>query len=226
MIELERRFRLNLEPFVRTLTSPSRDGIKMITPLNIKQWYLTTRGVKPTLRVRETRTDDHVIFEQTLKGPKNDKGCTEIEFEISPTHAREMIGLAVYPVIEKTRYVIQGFPLVLEVDLYISSALATDHCVEIECPPGVEPDEWEDELDEWLASPSRPAWLGEEITDTGPSNRKLASQLGEACRIHGVKWWLNPEASPVLPSPSKAKIKPKKKVPHSRDDDDEDEESY
>lgn len=221
MIELERRFRLNLEPFIRTLTSPSRDGIKMITPLNIKQWYLTPRGVKPTLRVRETRTDDHVIFEQTIKGQKNDKGCAEIEFEIAPNFAKEMISLSVYPVIEKTRYVIQGFPFVLEVDLYAHSLFAGDHCVEIECPPGKSNVDWEDELDEWLASPSRPAWLGEEITDTGPSNRKLASQLSEACRMHGIKWWLNPEATPVFPASSKAKIKPKKKVPHSRDDDDD-----
>lgn len=221
MIELERRFRLNLEPFIRTLTSPSRDGIKMITPLNIKQWYLTPRGVKPTLRVRETRTDDHVIFEQTIKGPKNDKGCAEIEFEIAPNLAREMIGLAVYPVIEKTRYVIQGFPFVLEVDLYVHAFLAPHHCVEIECPPGQKPDEWEDELDEWLASSSRPAWLGGEITDTGPSNRKLASQLNEECRVQGIKWWLTPETAPVFPSPSKAKSKPKKKLPHSRYEDED-----
>lgn len=179
MKEIERRFALNVNDF--TLDAVNRN-LGDVEVLHINQWYLTPKGVKPTLRVRQTRFGDGrpTYIEQCIKGVTDeDGGCIEVEFPITPTDAHALIAMAVYPAIRKTRYVVRIAGFKLEVDLYTRPMLAPYHCVEIEYPvdSSLDVDDWQSKLNAFLASPECPAWVGKEITGTGKSNRSLAKML-------------------------------------------------
>lgn len=209
-LEIERRFDLNVPKFMHALT---RCPEIAKTVLAIKQWYLTPKGVKPTFRIRETTdTSGKVTYLQTVKGKSVGRGSKpEIEFEISEQNAKELIQLAVYPVVEKDRYTVPGAAFSIEIDVYTHPLLKGNHAVEIEYREADFNDEheWNFAIDEWLKSPYHCKFIGEEITDDGPSNRALAERLNEACEDSDFNWRTDIMTSPTL---DRTPVKQKKKA--------------
>ena len=191
-IEHEQRFALDTRAFIRDALTMS-NGRR--TCIDISQWYLTPVGTKPTVRVRRSIDENNKVdWCLTIKGPR--KGSlnakAETELALTESQAEELIAQAVYPELEKTRYLVpitlHGLELKLEVDVYANRALRKYDCVELELPNEAEAvaafvdvvgdvDEFDFRLLLAKFEQVKPSWVGGDVTSKWPSNRKLAREL-------------------------------------------------
>lgn len=102
MQETERKFLVNA-----SMWSPKGEGI------SLKQGYLTDDQSR-TVRVRIS--DDKCWL--TIKGKPDGMTRTELEYEIPAQDAIELMKMALYPPVEKTRYKEQFAGLIWEVDVF------------------------------------------------------------------------------------------------------------
>lgn len=145
--EIERKFTVSGDSWRKEVVSQSR----------IIQGYLTASGTTVRIRLKD---DDAYL---TIKGKPDGISRAEYEFPIDPAEAREMLtSLALYPPIEKIRYLVPaGNGLTWEIDEY-SGSNAPLFTAEIELPS---PE---------TAFPI-PDWLGEEVSmDNRYTNRSLS----------------------------------------------------
>jgi adenylate cyclase len=134
-LEIERKFLVRRELWPGTATGTL-----------YRQGYLArTRGV--TARVR--RAGDRAFL--TIKGARVGLGRPEYEYEIPVQDAEELFGLCAPPLVEKHRHLVEHDGHTWEVDEFLGANTGL-LVAEIELD---RPDE----------SFSRPAWVGEEVTD-------------------------------------------------------------
>lgn len=184
MIEIERRFAINLPGFCAwlALQNPATVSVE-----RIDQYYLTPKGVKPTVRVRKSQRllDASPVWELTIKGKKRHGKQPEINRLLETREGLLLSESAVYPVLRKTRFYL---PTIQVLD-YVLHGITVDVFDEPGFQPVMEIEYMDDHTDEKLLSnwkqaidkecerPTFFTWLREEITDQGPSNRDLAAQL-------------------------------------------------
>lgn len=145
-IEIERKFLVDTK-----LWTPSTQGIR------IKQAYLAEKGC--TLRVRIADTKAYL----TIKGPTTGCSRQEYEYPIPLQDAEQMIKLALYPPIEKVRYIEIIGGKKWEIDVFEGS----------NAPLVMAEIELESEQEDF----ERPSWLGAELShDRRYTNASLSKQ--------------------------------------------------
>lgn len=214
MIEIERRFAINLPGFCAwlALQNPATVSVE-----RIDQYYLTPKGVKPTVRVRKSQRRDATSpsWELTIKGKKRGGKQPELNRTLDPGEGLLMVESAVYPVLQKTRF---HLPSILILD-YVLHGITVDVFDEFQFQPVMEIEymddhtnenllnSWKQAIDKECERPLFFTWLREEITDRGPSNRDLAAQLSYKKKAKASNWDDEDDEEPpmVRKVPAKAK---------------------
>ena len=123
----------------------SNDYQKDAKPIDIKQAYLSTDG-NMAIRVRIEGIQASI----NIKSKKSERINYEFEYIIPLDEARSLIKMSPYPIIEKTRYVVEYEGKAWEVDKFHANNEGLTVA--------------EIELDEENELFKKPLWLGEEIT--------------------------------------------------------------